>query len=559
MSPFQYRAGGYGRQSKARESGSEVSTSTQHSAARARSDQMRALWVDWYEDLGISAFSGVERPDFERLIADCHSGRINLIIVYYISRLSRADPLDAIPIVTDLLNRGVTIVSVTEGEFRRGNLMDLIHLIMRLDAAHGESKTKSINVRAAKALARSLGGYTSGKPPYGFRLVPEVRQGPDGRPITIQVLAERDDEGALARDMFDWVLNPAHPPTYGGLAAWLNQADTPTRGVTTGKRAANSVWHPTTVRRILRDPRLAGFAADVLYAPSTNGRPSAQVIGYRIVRDADGAPVVAHPAVVAPEKWYAAQTRLDAQPMFTQVAASAPALLSSLRILRCECGWLMKADRAVSRGPRYRCNRPEGVRRAGQHTGACAVSMVALDNYVARRIFALIATAEDEPDTLEILAEATRRFGAASADPATAAQRGAVAGDLDNAKRALDALYDDREAGAYDGEIGGRRFRASAASLNTRIDTLTARLVEIDAAATPTLPIEQWLGEPGSDPIGPGSWWASATLPEQRAFVTVFVRQITVIKAPRAGYRTNITTRAEIEWVGSPATDGSAE
>src|SRR5258707_2385037 len=123
MSPLVLRAGGYVRQSRARENKSEASPATQRDANRTRAGQMGAVWADSYEDIGISAFSGAERPAFDRLISDCHAGRVNVIIVYYISRLSRADPLDAIPVVTDLLNRGVTIISVTEGEFRRGNLM----------------------------------------------------------------------------------------------------------------------------------------------------------------------------------------------------------------------------------------------------------------------------------------------------------------------------------------------------------------------------------------------------------------------------------------------------
>ncbi len=38
--------------------------------------------------------------------------------------------MDAIPIVSELLALGVTIVSTQEGVFRQGNVMDLIHLIM---------------------------------------------------------------------------------------------------------------------------------------------------------------------------------------------------------------------------------------------------------------------------------------------------------------------------------------------------------------------------------------------------------------------------------------------
>ena len=161
-------AGVYGRQSVRRANRSEVSTVTQRDAGVAEAKRRGAVSITEYEDLGISAFTGDGRPDFDRLLKDCHEGRINLIVVYYISRLSRMDPLDAIPSVTELLNLGVTIVSLTEGEFRKGNLMDLIHLILRLDAAHSESKNKSDAVRAAKKAASDLGGYVGGKPPYGL-------------------------------------------------------------------------------------------------------------------------------------------------------------------------------------------------------------------------------------------------------------------------------------------------------------------------------------------------------------------------------------------------------
>jgi hypothetical protein len=52
----------------------------------------RSPSTTYYEDLGISAFTGVERPDFEKLLQDCRVGKINLLIVYCISRLSRLEP-----------------------------------------------------------------------------------------------------------------------------------------------------------------------------------------------------------------------------------------------------------------------------------------------------------------------------------------------------------------------------------------------------------------------------------------------------------------------------------
>ena len=487
MSPLQIRAAGYVRRSRARENKSEASPATQREANRARADQMGATWVGSYEDIGISAFSGAERPGFERLIADCRSGRVNTILVYYVSRFSRQEVTDAIPVVSELLGLGVTIISVTEGEFRKGNLMDLIHLLMRLDAAHSESKNKSAAVRGAKAAARALGGYVSGKPPYGFALASEIRLNADGRPIAIKTLAVREDEAAVIRRIVARVLDPTDPPTLVTVAAELNRDQVPTRGGTVGKNTAGSAWWGHTLTRILRDPRIAGYAAEIVYATRPDGRQSANVAGYRMVRDADGKPVTAHPEIIDPATWYALQTALDGRAGVAPVPTGVQSLLSSLGILRCECGAIMKSHRIASRAARsaYRCARPRGLRRPGQHANDYTVSMDALDDYVARRVFALISTAEDDPDTLEILAEAARLFGLASADPATAAQRGAIAGELDDAERALDTLYDDREKGGYSGKVGQRRFLDAQKTLSARIDALTAQLAALERRRDP--------------------------------------------------------------------------
>lgn len=553
MSPL--LAASYIRQSKKREQGSEASPATQRDRNRERIGHMGATFVGSYEDLGISAYNGDERPEFDRLIADCHAGKVNLIVVYYVSRFSRLDPLDAIPIVTDLLNRGVTIVSVTEGEFRKGNLMDLIHLIMRLDAAHSESKNKSAAVRGAKNAARELGGYVSGKPPYGFGLEREVRMNAEGRPITIQALQVVEAEADVIRRVVRRVLDATEPVTIIGLSAWLNREKIPTRGATIGKQTADSVWSPRTIVRILRDPRIAGFGAEVIYSdkPTRSGRPNKRVAGYRIVRDDRGAPVEAHPRIIESDEWYTVQRKLDSSPtQAAPVGPAVPTLLTQLDILFCECSKPMKSHRSRERGFRsaYRCSRPAGAQRPGQHERDCTVSMSALDDYVARRIFALISTAdEDDRDTLEILKEAARLYGIASADPAVSVRRGALAADLDDAEKSIEQLYDDRQAGGYAGTIGTKRFRAEELKLSTRIEALKAQLDELDDSISPMLPVEQWLGEPGTDPIGEGSWWHGAPLAERRGMVSLFVRRITVHKAPTDTTRPPIESRVTIDWV----------
>ncbi|WP_433217711.1 recombinase family protein [Dactylosporangium sp. CS-047395] len=372
---------------------SEASPATQREIARVRAHELGAHWVGSYEDNGISAYTGAARPSLDRLIAACHAGLVDVIITFNISRLSRADPLDVVPVLIDLLDRGVTIVSIVEGEFRRGNASDLIRLVAGLNAAHAESRSKSAAVSAVKAAARELGGYLSGKAPYGFALAPETRHTADGDPFVIQRLARRDDEAAVIRHVVGRLLDADSPATLTGIAAALNADGIPTRGATVGKQTANSAWCLRTLDRIVRDPRVAGFAAEVVYADRTrpDGRPSASVAGYRIVRDPDGRPIEAHPRIIDPETWFRLQHRLDRRP--TRAAPldpPRPALLSALGILYCECGAAMKSHRNTRHGfrPAYRCTRPRGVRRPGDHAGDCTISQRALDEHVVGNVFA---------------------------------------------------------------------------------------------------------------------------------------------------------------------------
>ncbi|MFJ4314647.1 recombinase family protein [Streptomyces lavendulae] len=559
-------AGVYGRQSVGRANKSEVSTVTQRAAGVAEAKRRGAVSITEYEDLGISAFTGDERPDYDRLIKDCHEGRINLITVYYISRLSRMDPLDAIPVVTELLNLGVTIVSLTEGEFRKGNLMDLIHLILRLDAAHSESKNKSDAVRAAKKTAGELGGYLGGKPPYGFRMAPETRLTAERRPVVIQVLEHDPDEVPVIQDMWarikkhrDMPYTPGagrHPGSLTGICAQMTADGVPTKGQKVGKKTKDSVWDPKTAMRILRDPRIAGYAATPVYKRREDGKLTSAVESYRIERDPDTmAPVTACPPIIPPDEWHELQKWLDGRGQGKGLSRG-HAVLSAMDILFCDCGAVMTSHRATTPAKAaYRCRRRKVL--PGQHEGECTISMKTLDLYVARRIFGLIQIAEDDPETAIILSEAARRYAAQTEQSEIVGERRSLVSERANAKHALEELYDRDEAGDYDDPVGRRRFRERRGRLLGRMERAEARLTELEETATPTLPIHLWLpvGAGDMDPVGEGSWWEAATSQERRDFVKLFVRRVTVTKAVGAGKSTPVEQRAAVEFVRPEQTD----
>ncbi|WP_148589302.1 recombinase family protein [Streptomyces sp. WAC01526] len=553
----------YGRQSAGRANKSEVSTVTQRTAGVAEARRREADSITTYEDLGISAFTGDERPDFERMIKDCLAGRIDVIIVYYVSRLTRRDPLEAIPLVTELLNLGVTIVSLTEGEFRRGNLMDLIHLIMRLDAAHSESKNKRDAVRGAKETAVQLGGYIGGKPPYGFRMVPTTRMNSEGKPIGIQLLEHEPGEVRVIQDVWatikkhkDEPYKPGggrrHPGSLTGICSQLTADGVPTRGQTTGKETKDSVWDPKTLMRILRDPRIAGYAATPIYKRRADGKLTSAIEGYRIERDPETMePIMAYPPIIPPAEWHELQEWLDGRGQGKGLSRG-HATLSAMDILFCECAAVMTSHRATTPNKgSYRCRRRRAL--PGQHEGDCTISQKTLDQFVARRIFAVIQSAEDDPETADILAEATRRYAAQKEDPELAGERRSLLAERADARQALEELYDREEAGDYDDPVGRRRFRERKDRLLGVTERTEARLAELETAATPALPIHLWLapGAPAVDPIGPGSWWDTAPVEDRRAFVKLFVERITITKAVGAGKSSPVETRTDIQFVRS--------
>lgn len=539
----------YARQSSRRANKSEASTTTQHDANTERAWKLIAALpeaaslassITSYEDLGISAFSGKERPDFERMLQDCRMGRINVIIVYYISRFSRLEPLDAIPIVTELLNLGVTIISVTEGEFRKGNLMDLIHIIMRLDAAHQESKNKSVGVLAAKRAAFALGGYVGGKAPYGFVLTPTPIHTADGKIIVVQQLAHIPAQVDTIRWVWETIKRhmttpfeshmKAHPGSLSGIVKQMNAdpARFPTKGALYGKETTGSAWANVTLKRVLRDPRIAGYAAEPMYRLKADGTQSTNVESYRIVRDPEThQPLTPYTPIIPPAEWHELQEWLDGRGR-GKGTSRAVTLLSGMGILFCECG-----NTAAAHTNSYRCKRRKIL--PGQHAGESAISQAALDDYVAGRVFALISTAEEDPETSDTLAEATRRHAKRVESPELASTRSLVVAERADALQALEELYDERDAGGFRSTVGRTRFLKAERTLEERLDSAEVQLRALEAAELPKLPIQEWLNSDSTegDPLGEGSWWAGVSMAERREFVRLFVDRVEFKKATR--------------------------
>jgi DNA invertase Pin-like site-specific DNA recombinase len=573
--PSEVVASGYVRQSSAKTNKTEASPLTQRAAIETGAGERAARFVRHYEDIGISGWNpDAERPGFEAMLTGARSGAFNMLIVYDVSRFSRREVMDAIPIVTELHRLGVTIVSLMDGTFAPRDTMALIYLIMRLDAVNKESAHKSQKVKAVKAAQKAEGSWLGGQTPYGFttesyivgkldlmRLVHHKDEAANLRAVWATIKAHKDAATARA--------NAKNPGSLSFICGFMNATDVPTKGQNVGKERTGSQWTVRTLKGILRNPIIAGIRADPIYKLKADGSKGRTLAGYRIQRDEDGRPLMAAEPIIPVAEWYELQKWLDGRGQGVGVARNAT-LLSGLRtaentaVLTCVCGRPMTG---LTSGPKpvYRCSRGSGVPSvAGEHTGLNAVMQNHLDDHVARRIFALIqdATADDpQPGTLAIVTEAAKVFAAALEAPETAGERTALVAERADAQRALDDLYDDLEAGLYEGRTGRERFKAAKGRIDGRITAAGARLAELTEPGTVDLPLDEWLhpGE-GGDPIGEGSWWHGTSLEDRRAFVALFVQRLT-IKPPESAHRGrvkggyDVTPRVELDWVHPDAND----
>lgn len=130
-----------------------------------------------FVDAGVSAFRGKNASEgaLKALLDAIDAGTIPsdiTLLVESLDRISRANIMDALPLFMSIVNRGVTVVTLADGEraytresIIKDNGMSLFASMMVLIRAHEESAIKSMRVKSAKANALKA-GKKNGKCPF---------------------------------------------------------------------------------------------------------------------------------------------------------------------------------------------------------------------------------------------------------------------------------------------------------------------------------------------------------------------------------------------------------
>lgn len=118
-----------------------------------------------YDDGGFTG-ANTDRPAFTRLMADVDAGKIDVIVVYKVDRLSRS-LLDFVKVMERLNAKGASFVSVTQN-FSTADAMGRLTMNMLMSFAEFEREMISERTRDKIAGARRKGKWTGGPVPFGY-------------------------------------------------------------------------------------------------------------------------------------------------------------------------------------------------------------------------------------------------------------------------------------------------------------------------------------------------------------------------------------------------------
>lgn len=159
---------------KSTEEGLEMdynSLEAQRDAAEAYiRSQLHEGWMlvqDRYDD---PAYSGgnMERPALKRLIEDIKAGKVQMVVVYKIDRLSRS-LMDFATLARLFEQYGASFTSVTE-QFSTANAIGRLHLNMILSFAQFEREIASERIRDKIAASKKKGMWMGGSQPMGYTI-----------------------------------------------------------------------------------------------------------------------------------------------------------------------------------------------------------------------------------------------------------------------------------------------------------------------------------------------------------------------------------------------------
>jgi site-specific DNA recombinase len=153
--------------------------------------QRHAGWIalpDTYDDGGLSGGS-MDRPALQRLLADVKNGKVQIIVVYKVDRLTRS-LADFAKIVDVLDAHDASFVSVTQ-QFNTTTSMGRLTLNMLLSFAQFEREIAGERIRDKIAASKRKGMWMGGNVPLGYDVKDRKLVANEAEASTVRKIFER--------------------------------------------------------------------------------------------------------------------------------------------------------------------------------------------------------------------------------------------------------------------------------------------------------------------------------------------------------------------------------
>ena len=297
-----------------------------------------------YDDGGLSGAT-MERPALQQLLADIDAGKVDVVVVYKVDRLTRSLS-DFAKMVDQFDQHGVSFVSVTQ-QFNTTNSMGRLTLNVLLSFAQFEREVTAERIRDKIAASKKKGLWMGGVVPLGYDVV--------DRKLVIN-----DEEAKTVRTLFDLYQR------LGTVDAVKQEADrlslrTKARKPNKGNRGGHQPFRPGHLYKLLGNRMYIG---DIVH----------KGIGYP----------GEHKPIIDRDSWDSVQEKLSAKasPRRHRTNTKSPCLLMGL--LYDEEGDRLSPSYCIKKGRRYRyyiTRNPES--RTGWRLPSKIVDSAVLDGIAA--------------------------------------------------------------------------------------------------------------------------------------------------------------------------------
>jgi site-specific DNA recombinase len=316
-----------------------------------------------YDDGGISGAT-IQRPALQQLLADIKLGKVDVVVVYKVDRLTRS-LADFAKIVEILDAEGISFVSITQ-QFNTTSSMGRLTLNVLLSFAQFEREVTAERIRDKIAASKKKGIWMGGQPPLGYDVKDRKLVVNNREARTVQTLF------SLYREL-------------GTVRRLKKGADR--RGIVTkqrqqrnGKKTGGKPFTRGNLYRLLRNPLYIG----------------------RVPHKGESYPGQ-HAAIIDPDNWSAVQDQLALNAAQRQRSTNIrmPSLLTGL--IFDDTGDRLCPTHACKKGKRYRYYISKRLmHNARQHDGGWRLPAATLENAVLGQLKQFLRDRNRLIDSLQI-------------------------------------------------------------------------------------------------------------------------------------------------------------